>query len=84
MHNDINQTSQCGGTCRIGEDYRLADYYYIKSYCFGAMTGREQINTKLFFFTFRGFLITFDWTGIQKNIDFGRSWVCLILTILQK
>ena len=81
MHNDINQTSQCGGTCRIGEDYRLADYYYIKSYCFGATTGREQINTRLFFYyTYRWFLITFD----AENIDLGRSWVWLLLTILQK
>ena len=23
--------------CQFGEDYRLADYYYIKSFCFGTM-----------------------------------------------
>ena len=23
--------------CKYGEDYRLADYYYIKSFCFGTM-----------------------------------------------
>jgi len=40
MHSqlDMNTTGQCGSMCRIGEDYRLADYYYIKSFCFGSMT----------------------------------------------
>ena len=28
--------------CKIGEDYRLADYYYIKSFCFGSMTGTRK------------------------------------------
>lgn len=32
-----NSTGHCSAMCKVGEDYRLADYYYIKSYCFGTM-----------------------------------------------
>ncbi|CBY08514.1 unnamed protein product [Oikopleura dioica] len=35
----MNQSATCATVgCKLGEDYRLADYYYIKSYCFGSMT----------------------------------------------
>ena len=32
-----NNTGTCSSMCKYGEDYRLADYYYIKSFCFGTM-----------------------------------------------
>ncbi|CAG5096588.1 Oidioi.mRNA.OKI2018_I69.XSR.g14690.t1.cds [Oikopleura dioica] len=35
----MNQSETCATVgCKLGEDYRLADYYYIKSFCFGSMT----------------------------------------------
>ena len=37
-----NSTGHCSAMCKVGEDYRLADYYYIKSYCFGTMEGKRR------------------------------------------
>jgi len=48
---DVNTTGECGSMCKIGEDYQLADYYYVKSYCFGSMSGARDIlkNFNLYF-----------------------------------
>ena len=45
----MNQSATCATVgCKLGEDYRLADYYYIKSYCFGSMTGSCELRLTKF------------------------------------